>query len=354
MADDARAKQTASKEEGPGVGAWKTGAPEDHGLSTAALDKAAEQLAAKGERQGIVVVRDGVLVFERYWANDWHRAEPTWRNVSFSSGKSWGGAMVGRALTEGLLKLDDLADKYHPSSVSGLKPACTIRHLLTMTSGGTLWVKPSTRRPRKLGDTRPSEPGDEYQLQKEGERGSPPGYGVSIEPGTQFYYDGAPADHLADVIHGASGVPSKRFMMERVVAPLRCEVFDYQPEGVDKKGNTRIGGSILMSCRDLARLGQLYLNGGRWNGQQLIDADYIRQATTPSPLNPSYGHLWWLNAAGRVPSAPRSMYFAAGARGQFCFVLPEQNMLISTMGFGEATLEAEEAWVALAPTLPKL
>ena len=346
------AAQNAPSGDGPGSGAWQVADPRDCGFDAAALDLAAAQLASLGERQGLVVVRHGAIVFERYWANSWHRAEPEWRNVSFSSGKSWGSTMVGRAHTEGLLNLDDLASKYHAPEASGLKPETTIRHLLTMTSGGTLNVKPSTRRPKKLGDLTPPGPGDEYQWQQVGERGSAEGYGVSIPAGTHFYYDGAAADHLANIVHGAAGVPSYTYMMAHVVAPMGCEHFDYQPEGIDKNGNVRFGGSILMSCRDLARLGQLYLNKGWWGGAQLIDANYIANAVTPSPLNASYGFLWWLNGAGRIPNAPRAMYYAAGARGQFCFVLPAQRIIISTMGFGEEQLSGEQAWDALTSILP--
>ncbi len=104
----------------------------------------------------------------------------------------------------------------------------------------------------------------------------------------------------------------------------------------------------------MARLGQLYLNEGRWAGQQLIDARYIRDAITPTRLNGAYGYLWWLNATGRVTGAPRSMYYAAGARGQFCFTLPEQEMVIATMGFGEKQLSAEDASSALDPFFPWL
>ena len=84
-----------------GAGAWTAGDPAEVGLDGLALDRVAGVLGARGERQGIVVARRGVLAFERYWANEYHRAEPTWRNVSFSSGKSWGSTMVGRAIASG-------------------------------------------------------------------------------------------------------------------------------------------------------------------------------------------------------------------------------------------------------------
>ncbi len=342
----------SARNEGPGRAPWRHSTPEAYGLSAAALDSAAKQLAAAGERQGLVVIRHGELVFERYWANEWARAVPEWKNVSFSSGKSWGSTMVGRAVTQRKLAIDDLVSKYHSPQRSGFKPQTTIKHLLTMSSGGTMNMKPSSKPPKKLSDQSPPGPGVEYEWYKEAERGTPPGYGLTIQPGERFFYDGAPADHLADVIAAAVGKSSHRYMLEDVVAPLGCEHFSYQPEGVDKNDNVRIGGSILISCRDMARLGQLYLNRGRWNGEQLIDADYIQAAITPTPLNPAYGYLWWLNAPGRIAAAPRSLYYAAGARGQFCFTLPEHDMVIATMGFGAAQLSADAAWDALRKVLP--
>ncbi|MDG2522564.1 serine hydrolase [Caulobacter segnis] len=336
---------------GPGPGPWRSGDPMAHGLSREALDRAADTLGAAGERQGLAVVRGGALVYERYFANDWHRADPHWRNVSFSSGKSWGATMVGRAVTQGRLKLDDLASDYHCAQMSGLQPQTTIRHLLTMTSGGTLNVKPSSKPPKRLDQPAVPGPGVDYEWQTRGEPGSPDGYGRSIAPGTTFYYDGAAADHLADIVAAAVGETSHAYMMREVVAALGCEDFAYQSEGIDPRGNIRIGGSITLSCRDMARLGQLYLDKGRWGGRQLIDPAFIAAAWTPSPLNASYGFLWWLNTTGRVPLAPRSMAFAAGARGQFCFVLPEQDLVVATMGFGRQQLTAEAAWAALAPAL---
>lgn len=337
---------------GPGLGEWLTDQPEALGLSTDAIKDAARKLSDAGERQGLVVVRGGKLLYEEYWANDYQKASPDWMNVSFSSGKSWGATMVGRAQYLGFLDINDLASKYHPSEVSGLNPATTIKHLLTMTSGGSLRYKPSSVPPKRLDDPSPPGPGAEYEWYEEQEPGKPEGYGTTILPGERYIYDGAPADNLADIVQGATGMSSYDFMMKEVVERLGCRNFDYQPEGVDANGNVRIGGSILMSCRDLARLGQLYLNKGAWGYAQIISSDYAAAATSPSALNPRYGYLWWLNTEGTAPNAPRNMYYAAGALGQFCFVLPDQHMVISTMGFGRPGLSVEAAWDALAPILP--
>lgn len=332
---------------------WLPGRPADFGLDPAKLDIAATAIGAKEERQGLVIVRDSRLLFERYWANAYHRAEPTWRNVSFSAGKSWGSTMIGRAVTQGHLRVDDLVSRYVPAEQMGFRPQTTIRHLLTMSTGGTLVTKPSSKPPRRLDDDSPPGPPDEYRRAQghSEERGAPEGYGISIEPGSRFFYDGAASDHLAEIVSAATGMASYDYMKREVLAPMGCQHTDYQPEGVDSNRDIRIGGSMLISCRDLARLGQLYLDGGRWNGEAFIDPEYIRQAIASSPRNPDYGFLWILNRSGRTAKAPRSMYYAAGARGQYCFVLPEQRIVVSTMGFGKETLNPDEAWDALAPAL---
>lgn len=338
---------------GPGRSEWGHVAPEVVGLSQRALEAAADALGEPGERQGVVVVRAGQIAFERYWANAYHEASPGWRNVSFSMGKSWGSTIVGRAITLGFLVVDELVAPHHDPAVSGLHPDVTVRHLLTHTSGGTLVTKPSTRPPKRIGDHTPPDPPDEYVRQPRAEKRSPPGYGVSLEPGSTFYYDGATADHLANVVSAVTGRTSHEFAMTEVIRPLGCETLTYQHEGVDSADDVRMGGSLLLSVRDAARLGQLYLDGGVWAGQRLLDTGYVAEATSSSARHPGYGFLWWLNADGAVPRAPASMFFAAGALGQFCFVLPDHDMVIATMGFGRSPLSAQRAWEVLEEVLPE-
>ena len=184
---------------------------------------------------------------------------------------------------------------------------------------------------------------------------APEGYGSTLIPGSKFFYDGVTADHLADIVSNAAGISSHNYITERLLNPLGVEEFHYQPEGIDENGNIRIGGSIEMSIRDFTRLGQLWLNKGIWEGEQLINSQYIEEAITPSLNNLSYGYLWWLNREKRVEEAPISMYYAAGAFGQFCFVLPEQNMVIATMGFDRESgpsQDPNEFWNILTCVLP--
>ena len=347
-------QKSSGVNEGPGSGPWNFGTPEEHGLDGAKIEAAADAVGQISGRQGIVFVRDGVVIYEKYWASEYQLAIPGQRNVSFSSGKSWGSAMVGVAVTEGLIRVDDLVSRYHPVEKSGFNPEVTIKHLLTMSSGGTLVRKPSTRLPRKLGDTRPRGAGINYIRADKPEKRAPEGYGTAIAPGSMFYYDGVPADHLADIVANASGMTSHAYITGHLLDRLGVEEFAYQPEGIDDNGNIRIGGSIELSVRDMARLGQLWLNKGHWDGGQLVDAQYVQDSITPSANNPAYGYLWWLNSTLQQPKVPASMYYAAGAFGQYCFVLPEQNMVIATMGFSlesGPSQDSSEMWDVLAPVL---
>jgi CubicO group peptidase (beta-lactamase class C family) len=351
---NAEANTWLPRDQGPGRGAWSFAKPEDHGLSSSALAAASEAIGLIHGRQGLVVVRDGFIVHEQYWENEYHEASPTFRNVAFSAGKSWGSAMVGRAVTQGLFGIDDRVEDYHPPERSGLRRGTTVRHLLTMSSGGTLVYKPSSVRPVKRSQQPAEARGEDYRRGEHAEEGTPEGYAVSLEPGVAFHYDGRASDHLSNVVANAAGQPSHDYMWEHVLIPLGVESFQYQPQGIDSDGNVRIGGSIEMSVRDLARLGQLWLNQGVWGGEPLIDAAFVRQSVTPSNRNPDYGFLWWLS--GRIEGAPESLFFASGAFGQTLYVLPDSNMVVATMGFSGPPRQptpVQQIWDEIAPILPQ-
>jgi CubicO group peptidase (beta-lactamase class C family) len=353
VAITAMAVPARAVEQGPGKGPWQFGVPEEHGLDSEQLKAVGDAIGRINGRQGLVIVRDGVIVYEDYWHDpDFHQATPAWRNVSFSAGKSWGSAVVGVAVTRGLIGVDDLVSRYHPPERSGLRPETTIRHVLTMSSGGTLVIKPSTRRPSRKTDNAPRGKGIDYLRVIKPVDDAPPGYGTTLKPGTVFYYDGEPVDHLANVIASAAGITSHEFSRTYLLEPLGVENFNYQPEGIDSEGNIRMAGSIEMSVRDFARLGQLWLNHGRWDGKQLIAAEYVAASITPSATNPDYGFLWWLHTTGkRQPGAPTTLFNASGAFGQLLYVLPEKNMVIATMGFSSERPPAGAIWNALAPII---
>lgn len=343
-----------ASERGPGKGSWSHGKPEQHGFDSVVLKSVGDQIGAIGGRQGLVVVHEGVIIYEDYWSNSYHQASPDWRNPSFSAAKSWGSALTGIAIAQGILELDTVVSTLHPYEQSGLHPDTRLRDILTMSSGGTLVIKPSSRRPTLKTENPAPGKGIDYIRVVKPEARAPAGYGISLRPATTFFYDGEPVDHLANIIAAASGKTALAFSKEFLLEPLGVENFHYQAEGVDSEENMRVAGSIELSVRDMARLGQLWLNGGRWGGEQLVDAGYVATSIQPSALNPNYGYLWWLNTnKARFADAPPTMYFASGAFGQLIFVVPERQLVIATMGF-QSELDSrvpQKLWSALAPLL---
>jgi CubicO group peptidase (beta-lactamase class C family) len=94
-------------------------------------------------------------------------------------------------------------------------------------------------------------------------------------------------------------------------------------------GGTRWGGGMWINSWDMARFGYLWLNQGAWAGRQIVPADYVKAALTPSEHGPDYGYLWWLNTRGKnLPGLPATAYAALGAGSNDIVVSPEHELVI--------------------------
>ena len=94
-------------------------------------------------------------------------------------------------------------------------------------------------------------------------------------------------------------------------------------------GGTRWGGGLWISTRDEARFGYLFLRRGKWAGKQIISEKWVQMATSPGPLGPDYGFLWWLNTQKKQwPSAPASSFAAIGYGSNTIWVDPEHDMVV--------------------------
>jgi CubicO group peptidase (beta-lactamase class C family) len=124
---------------------------------------------------------------------------------------------------------------------------------------------------------------------------------------------------------------------------------------------------IQATHRDIARLGLLWLARGAWNGEQLIDPEFIDESLRPAypKANGAYGYLWWLNGgegtwrsfgpsgSGRfIPEAPASTYFGLGARGKILVVVPDHDLVVVTMGDTAERGALPRVWKAIASFLP--
>ena len=321
-------EENKSQELKSGKEDWIVEAPENHGMRSDLLENTARKLKEIDiNRNSFVVIRHGLLVYEEYFGQRSYETRLKWHYDIASVTKTIAALVVGVAVTKGLFSVDDFITDWVPNPAKGIVPGSKIKHVLTQTSE--------------------SEPA-----------------------GTKFKYNSDDeVNTLGKIITIASGIPSKEFAQTNLFQPLGVHNYSWG-EVVANMTDLPIGYGMKISSRDAAKLGQLMLNKGKWNGKQIISEQYLNEMIKPSFLkaNSGYGYLVWLNnslgkwnrpfknGTGRmIPNAPEDMFMATGFYGRFIFVIPSLNIVIVTFGkkFVMESLDtAREFYNAFAPALP--
>lgn len=287
----------------------------------AALDAAfAEDLggdAVKGTR-AVVVLKDGQVVAERY-ADGFDADTPL---LGWSMTKSVANAIVGRLVHQGALSVED--DRLLAEWDGDERAEITLADLLHMSSGLAFEevYDPGTDAttmlftPRDTGAYAASQP-------------------LVADPGTTWSYSSGTTNIICDVAAAATDVPAHDLGRELVFEPLGMDSAVLEP---DAAGDPVCSSFMYATARDWATFGQWFLQGGEWDGEQLLPADWVEWSTTPVELeaeNP-YGAQWWLNAGPdddlRMPEAPADAFWASGNEGQQVVVLPSQDMVVVRLG----------------------
>jgi CubicO group peptidase (beta-lactamase class C family) len=295
-----------------GAGGAPTRSDLDADRLAAATDYADEKLAGL---TSLLVACQGRIIVERYYRGGaFDRPTPV-----FSVTKSFVSALVGIALRDGRLSgLDDPVvsalgielPMNHDSRVSNV----TLRHLLTMTAGfktgtdafeslaameGAPWVERILRRP------------------------------MASSPGSRFAYDNGAAHLVSAVITRHTGMSAAAFARAELFQPLGIEEDPRWPS--DPQGISYGGLGLELTSRDLAKLGDLYLRGGRWDGRELIPREYVHDSTRShvsiGVAGDGYGYFWWTKKASNgLPE-----FFAAGGQGgQFVAVVRTLDLIVVT------------------------
>jgi len=256
----------------------------------------------------VLCMRNGRIVLEKYF----NGFDESSRNNIKSVWKSILSAAAGICLDRRLIgSPDDPVGHYLPEfggAAHSYHRHMTVRHLLTMTSG-IYWT-----------------PGVHYhcplllQLFRENDwTGFLADTAMSAMPGTKFQYKEWDVILLSAVIGRAAGMNAYEFTKMHLYEPLGIQsgVWPHNAQGISH--NILEGQEDSDLCaRDMAKLGQLFLQGGIWDGKQILSDRYISGAVSPSPANPGYGFLWWLNPDG---------FSARGFGGQEINVVPEKNFV---------------------------
>ena len=145
-----------------------------------------------------------------------------------------------------------------------------------------------------------------------------------IPPATQFEYTDANPVLVGVAIAAAAGQREDRYAEEHLFKPLGMR--NYRWTGADQTGTVSGGWGLRLRAIDMAKIGMLMLDEGRWQGRQVVPASWIRQMSTPSPQATAqdYGYYCWINHV--VESEPE--FGAMGFKGQFITVLPKERAVI--------------------------
>lgn len=305
---------------------WITGNIKDANIDEIELKKLIDSVNAKAliNTHSILIAKENKLVFEAYFdgfnANIPHDLR--------SASKSISSAIIGIAIDDKIIKsvdekLYDFIPEAYQYTKDSLKSKIRLKDLLTMSSG--LDVNNLAQE-------------DYYQ------NSSNPGSWIEKvlkapmikKPGTYADYGSANPFLLGINLNERLNNPLETYMDEKLFAPLG--ITNYVNQTDDTKKAPYFGGGMLLTSRDLLKFGQLYLNGGIWNGNQIISKKWVEESFKKHVQlqdvrdKNDYGYLWWHDTYVIDSRAIKSIE-ARGAGGQFIFIIPElQSVVVITAG----------------------
>ena len=305
---------------------WKTAKPEFVGMDPKCFLHLEKMINSQYKNiNGIAVVKEGYIVFERYY----NYYGPSDTNNVASATKSFISALIGIAIDKGYIqsveqKVLDFFPEYNSDPGDIKKRAVTIRHLLTMTapiaskSTGHSW-----------------EPLDRLRRQRDWVK-----YILDLLGKGQtgkFQYSTSGAHLLSAIITHATGMSAREFANKHLFKPIGIseipdhpmksflldDVFGKNVTGwiKDPQGNTTGGWGLTITARDMARFGFLYLNHGAWDNQQIISKTWIDESTAMN--SNKYGYLWWL-----FETENALVYTAAGSGGNHIYCIPNSDLVV--------------------------
>ncbi|MEM8556885.1 MAG: serine hydrolase [Bacteroidota bacterium] len=302
---------------------WAVAEPAAEGLDPDAL-AAAVTFIEQDEHddfRGLVVARNGKLVAEHYFNGHGPDSLQDMR----SAGKSVTSALVGIAIAEGLIAGVDapvlpLFPAYAPVLHDGAdKQAITIEHLLTMTSGIAADADD------------PSSPGYEDRMwETEDWVRFVLDLPMSHEPGSAWVYSSASSFLAGAAVEEAAGQSLAAFAEDRLFGPLGIEQYRWL---ATPTGRTVAQGNLSLRARGMAKFGQLYLDGGRWQGQQVLPEAWVRASVEPLYPVPwenydSYGYAWYTHTL-TVEGRAFRYTIASGNGGNKIYVFPDERMVVA-------------------------
>jgi CubicO group peptidase (beta-lactamase class C family) len=161
---------------------------------------------------------------------------------------------------------------------------------------------------------------------------------VTTNPGESWFYNSGTTNLLGAVINRKTGTPLANYAAENLFKPLG--ITDYQWLSFPNAPDMAIASSFLyLRPRDMAKIGQLFLQQGMWDGKQVVSTQWVQESTDasvkvsidygPGFQNTGYGYQWW---SGKFTRANTDVYYSAGFGGQFIFIMPSLKTVVVMTG----------------------
>ena len=306
---------------------WRTATPRETGLDDRTLARLVGSIAAfepTGLRQpyihALLLSHRGKLVVEEYF-HGYHREKT---HDTRSAGKTLASALLGIAIHKGALaSLDQPVYSLFGgvetfANSDSRKERVTVRHLVTMSSGFD------------CDDDDYDSPGNEDTMQSQDEQPDWHRYTLDLpmvrEPGEAGVYCTAGINLIGGVLRKATGISLPRFFQEEFAEPMDIS---YYQMNLSPTYRGYMGGGIRLRPRDFLKLGQLFLDGGIWNGRRIVSEEWVRESFKPHASlyeGDDYGFAWWRRSY-EVSGQTIDTYFASGNGGQLLFVVPELEVV---------------------------
>jgi CubicO group peptidase (beta-lactamase class C family) len=332
-------------------GDWKVSTPEEQGLDPDLVAKLFLNAAKSKTLYGLLVIKNGHLVAEGYFNGGSVQQKP----FMASATKSFTSALVGIALEEGCVssldqKMIDFFSEFTDQLTDPRKKQITIRDLLKMRSG-YVWEERTYHMESFFSS-------GGYWLPFIAE------FPLTSDPGSEFGYSNLTSHILGVIVARGCDSDLKSFAQEYLFSPINAEVGDWSQ---DADGYYYGSHGLSLSARDRAKFGLLYLNNGKYEGNQILSPDWTNDSFQRYSnnidisgwipgitsrygyyRNLGYGYQWWSAKTGK-----HQFFYANGHGGNQIVLLDDLDMVIVTTAdrlygqFGEEAWEKERAIVEL-------
>lgn len=315
------------------------------GMDLNRLNQAFEFEKETSQHGGLVVVRHGYLVYEKYFGKANREAHPDMASIGKAFTSVSSGIMLHdkRDLFPEGLETKVFTQKYLPEAFPLKDPAkadIKLGQLLSMTAGfhgegGNPGMVNGVN--QKLEPSpRLADPQDQDTTALQTVMWTAPGAGYS-------YSSASP--HVASIVlRHATGMEMQQYIQEKLAGPMGFGSWNY---ALHRNGTTLPhtpgGGSIALRATDAVRLPYLLLHNGKWGNKQLVPADYVALCGKPSAYNPHspMGLMFEQNADGHVFAAPRDAYFKSGAGGSGIYIVPSLDLVMYKMAASDTQLNPD-------------